>query len=107
MPLLRTRGTTDGGYPAELVGDLTMQVLRYLGRACGERSRRRQREGIDAALARGVRFGHEPMEIPEGFDEVHEAYLGKEMTRRQCADALGVSPATFDRWRKRRGAHGG
>lgn len=51
--------------------------------------------------ARGQRFGHVPIEVPESFSEVHAAYRRREIKRKDAARALKVSPSTFDRWVKR------
>ena len=56
--------------------------------------------GIDAgsvftAKARGQRFGHAPIEVPECFPEVLAAYRRREIKRKEAAKRLKVSPSTF------------
>lgn len=60
--------------------------------------RQRQREGIAAAKARGVRFGREAIPVPENFLEVRTRWTGGEFNSRQAAALLGVSQNTFLKW---------
>lgn len=56
MPLLDTRNDK-GGVTSALISDIVLQLLSYVAQVERESIRQRQREGIDAAKARGVRFG--------------------------------------------------
>ena len=97
MPLLDTR-QDKGGLTGEFVADMVLQVLSYVAQVERENVRSRQAEGIAAARARGVKFGREPMAVPEGF-EVELARWGRgEVSARGAARALGVSAPTFSKW---------
>lgn len=96
MPLLDTR--TDKNLTGRLIADIVLQLLAYVAQTEREFIRKRQREGIDAALARGVRFGRERKEIPEEFHEYGKKYGQGEGACRDYAEQLGVCPNTFLRW---------
>ena len=55
MPLLDTRKSRD--LTGTLIADIVLQLLSYVAQTERENIRQRQREGIAAAKARGVRFG--------------------------------------------------
>lgn len=59
MPLLDTRQNRD--LTGTLIADIVLQLLSYVAQTERELIRQRQREGIDAAKERGVRFGREPI----------------------------------------------
>ena len=93
MPLLDTR------YGKDLIGtfiaDLTLQILSFVAENERTNIRQRQRQGIAAAKARGVRFGRPPRLLPENFHQVHRDWRGKKLTLREAARACGMPPSTF------------
>lgn len=99
MPLLDTRERADDVTGAFLA-DVTLQLLSYVAEVERGNTRRRQAEGIEAARRRGVRFGRPPLERPQGYEQVKEAYLSGTITRKQAAEILNVSVKTFDKWRR-------
>nr|WP_172136794.1 recombinase family protein [Adlercreutzia sp. ZJ473] len=99
MPLLDTRTRVDGVTGAFLA-DVVLQLLSYVAQVERDNIRQRQAEGIAAAHARGVRFGRPRLERPEPYGDVLEGYLAGLLTRKEASAALGVSTATFDRWKR-------
>ena len=67
MPLLDTR-QTGRDLTGTFVADLVLQILSYVAQTERENIRQRQREGIEAARMRGVRFGRPRKAVPEDFD---------------------------------------
>ena len=55
----------------------------------------RQAEGIAAAKAKGIRFGPKPRTMPDGFEELRQAWREKRMTLRAAAKACGIPATTF------------
>lgn len=98
MPLLDTRYEND--LTGTLISDIVLQLLSYVAQTERENIRKRQREGIAAAKARGVHMGRPQIEIPESFHSLKERYIHGEITCRQAAVNLGVSATTFLRWTK-------
>lgn len=99
MPLLDTR-VQAGGITGTFIADLVLQILSYVAQVERENIKRRQAEGIASARLRGVRFGRPVLERPENYRPVVQSFKGGEVTRREAASLLGVSPSTFDRWRR-------
>ena len=93
MPLLDTR------YGKDLIGtfiaDLTLQILSFVAENERTNIRQRQRQGIAAAKARGVRFGRPPRPLPENFHQIRRDWRGKKLTLREAARACGMPPSTF------------
>ena len=100
MPLLNTRNGI-GGLTGIFLADIVLQIMCYLAQMERDKIRDRQREGIEAAKARGQKFGHEPIKVPDEFDGILAAYRKREIKRKDAAKRLGVSPSTFDRWVRR------
>ena len=57
----------------------------------------RQREGIAAAKARGIRFGRPKMKLPPQFLDARNSYLSNDLDLRAAAASCGLSATTF--WR--------
>ena len=96
MPLLDTRCQRD--LTGTLIADIVLNLLSYVAQTERENIRQRQREGIAAAKARGVRFGREASPVPENFLEVRARWTGGEFNSRQAAALMGVSQNTFLKW---------
>ncbi len=95
MPLLNTREHTE--LIGQLITDLVLQLLSFVAQTERENIRERQYEGINAAKARGVRFGRPRAELPESFETTVEAWRQGEFTAREAAQRLGISRGTFFR----------
>ena len=96
MPLLDTRQNRD--LTGTLIADIVLQLLSYVAQTEREFIRQRQKEGIAAAKARGVRFGREAMPIPPEFDACAEEWSAGRLSARGGARLLNVSTKTFIRW---------
>ena len=72
MPLLDTTLSKD--LLGTFIADLVLQVLSFAAENERENIRQRQREGIDAALARGVRFGRPGIPDSEAMLEAVRLY---------------------------------
>ena len=77
---------------SDFVSDLFIAVAEQQRR---EERRQKQAEGIAAAKAKGVRFGRARKPVPDNFDEVHQAWRGRELSLREAADLCGLSQGTF------------
>ena len=97
MPLLDTREDR-GGVTGALISDIVLQLLSYVAQVERESIHQRQREGIDAARARGVRFGRPRKRRPGIYKSTLESYLAGHITRSEAASRLKVSISTFDKW---------
>ena len=97
IPLLDTR-QKNRDLTGTFIADLVLQILSYVAQTERESIRQRQAEGIEAARARGVRFGREPMERPEAFGELREEWASGRVSARNAAKRLGVTHKTFLAW---------
>ena len=96
IELLDTR-QKEGGLAGMLIADLVLQVMAYFAQTEREAIRQRQAEGIAAAMARGQQLGRKPLPLPEGFEELCVRCRSGEVTLRDAAEALQMSPTTFRR----------
>lgn len=92
MPLLDTTQCKD--LLGTFISDLVLQVLSFVSENERQNIRQRQREGIDAALARGVRFGR-PRKETEGFFRAAELFKGKKIPLCEALAISGLSKSTF------------
>lgn len=97
MPLLDTRRKTDS-LTGMFIADLVLQILSYVAETERAHIRERQREGIEAAKARGVRFGPARRELDaEIFAECCRAYAAGGITAAEAGKRLNVCSRTFQR----------
>lgn len=75
MPLLDTRNGKD--LLGTFIADLVLQILSFVAQSERESIRKRQREGIAAAKAKGVKFGRPEIPLPDNFNEIHRAWRDK------------------------------
>ena len=77
---------------SSFVSDLFRSVFEQERRA--ERSRK-QSEVVAAAKANGVRFGPKPGTMPDGFEELRQAWRSKKIPLSVAAELCGVPRSTF------------
>lgn len=95
MPLLDTRTAKD--LLGTFIADLVLQVLSFVAQNERENIRKRQEEGIRAAMLKGVKFGRPVKCAPENFDEVIKQWHKGTITAEQAAKSCNMSIATFYR----------
>lgn len=93
MPLLDTRQGKD--LMGTFIADLVLQILSFVAQSERESIKKRQKEGIAAARARGVRFGRPPAPLPDNFHAVCRDWRDKKITLCQAAEACGMPKGTF------------
>lgn len=92
MPLLDTR--REKNLLGTFVADLVLQILSFVAENERAHILERQREGIEAAKARGVRFGRVPKRV-EGYEEVRDLYLSGKIAGTDAARSLNIPFSTF------------
>lgn len=93
MPLLDTRNNKD--LMGTFIADLVLQILSFVAHNERENIRKRQKQGIDAAKARGVKFGRPPSPLPDNFHNIYKEWADKKITLQQAADACEMPKGTF------------
>ena len=97
IPLLDTRDRPNN-ITGTLIADIVLQLLSYVAHVERENIRQRQAEGIEAAKARGVKFGRPAIKRPTCYEEIKASYLGGRMNRREATKCMGISLSTFSKW---------
>ena len=95
MPLLDTRRGKD--LMGTFLSDIVLQVLSFVAENERGNIRQRQKEGIEAAKLRGVKFGRPPKPLPENFVQVYKRWLKKEINGIQAAELCEMSVPIFYR----------
>jgi DNA invertase Pin-like site-specific DNA recombinase len=93
MPLLDTTQFKDS--LGTFIADLVLQILSWMAEEERDRIRKRQREGIDAALQNGVKFGRPKTELNEEFIEIYNQWKSGEMTAVSAMEEAGIKKTTF------------
>lgn len=79
----------------KFVADLVLQILSFVSEQEYQNIHERQRQGIEAAKKRGVRFGKPPMPIPKEFYEAAELRRQGKLTLIAAAKRAGMSLTRF------------
>ena len=96
MPLLNTANKANG-LVGKLVADLVLQLFSFVAESERANIKERQRQGIDAAMKRGVKFGRpkigDDAEIAKNLKRIKTGELSVESAAKICC----VSPTTIRR----------
>lgn len=95
MPLLDTRRGKD--LLGTFLSDIVLQVLSFVAENERKNIRQRQKEGIQAAMLRGVRFGRPKKPMPENFEQIYNKWLLKEVSGEEAAKLCDMAVTTFYR----------
>ena len=93
MPLLDTTKHKDS--IGTFIPNLILQVLSWIAEDERERIRKRQREGIDLALANGVKFGRPSIEITPEFIQAYQRWITREITAVKAMNEAGLKKTSF------------
>ena len=84
----------------EMVNNILIEVMGSMAEEERLKIRKRQREGIDLALSRGVLFGRPQTEKPENWDEVMGQVKNGRITSVRAMEILGIKKTTYYKLRK-------
>lgn len=84
----------------DMINAILIEVLGSIAENERLKIRRRQREGIDAALKKNVRFGRPVIAKPENWGTVVKQIDAKEITVSQALQALNISRSSYYRLRQ-------
>ena len=93
MPLLDTTKHKD--LLGNFISDLILQVLSYVAEQERTFIKQRQREGINIAKSKGIKFGRKRIEYPSNWNEVIYKWKKNEITARKSMELLGLKQTTF------------
>ena len=94
MPILDTTNKTNG-LIGEVVAEIVLQLLSFIAENERRNIRERQRQGIAAARARGVRFGRPARQLPPQFAECVARFHSGEITLKIAAALCDMPESTF------------
>ena len=94
MPILNTRDNQNG-LTERLITDIVLKLLGYVAERERDNIKTRQREGIDSALARGVKFGRPTGEIPNDFIRAYELYKQGLIKVKDVMNMCNIAKSTF------------
>ena len=94
MPILNTRDNQNG-LTGRLITDIVLKLLGYVAEKERNNIKVRQREGIDSALARGVKFGRPTGEIPKDFIRAYDLYKQGLIKVKDVMSMCNIKRSTF------------
>jgi len=77
------------------ISELMLQIISSVNKLQSDGRRQHQKQCIEAAKARGVRFGRPSSPLPDNFDEVHASWRSGTYSLRQAAELCGMSKSSF------------
>ena len=83
----------------DMINAILIEVLGSIAENERLKIRRRQREGIDAAKKKNIKFGRPALELPENWKIVMQAVEAKQITVSQAIDQLHISRSSYYRLR--------
>ena len=100
MPLLDT-SSESSSLDKRFISDLVLQILSYTAEKERHNINERQRQGIEIAKSKGVKFGRPSKEYPDNWNEVCKSWKDDKITAVQAMESLNLKKATFYRLVKR------
>ena len=81
----------------DMINAILIEVLGSIAENERLKIRRRQREGIDAAKKKDIKFGRPTLELPENWEIVMQAVEAKQITVSQAIGQLHISRSSYYR----------
>lgn len=97
MPLLDTR-QQECDLTGISISKLVLQILDYIKQTEQKKARKRQADGIAAAMQRGVRFGRTAIQVPKDFEQIAKQWEQRHQTSAEIAKKLGISRSLLYKW---------
>lgn len=79
----------------DMVNNILIEVLSSIAEEERQTIRKRQREGIDAAKAKGKKFGRPEKDFPENWQSLYYRYKAGELTRKYLLDQMNIGVDRF------------
>lgn len=91
----------------EMITNILIEVLGGFAEEERHKILKRQREGIDVALEKGVKFGRPQVQLPEDWERVIALVENKEITSVEAMSLLNLKKTTYYKLRKMMSYGGG
>ena len=79
----------------DMVNNILIEVLGTIAEQERETIRKRQAEGIEAAKAKGKKFGRPALDFPSNWDKVYTAWKAGEITAKCAMELTGTKRTSF------------
>ena len=93
MPMLDTSKNKE--LLGTVISDIVLGLLSYVAEQERTFIKQRQKEGIEIALNKGVKFGRPKIKKPHNFDDVVLKWKNKEIKSKEAMELLNLKPNTF------------
>ena len=95
LNLPTTQMNTDDNLMLETINNIVIELYTMMAQQEIETREKRQREGIDVALANGVKFGRKEIEYPKEWKQVIDMVDNKTINNVRAMEMLGLKKTTF------------
>ena len=97
MPILDTRQYKEFNGVGELITSLVLEILAWLAEEERVNIKQRQKEGIESAKLRNVKFGRPKIQMDDNFKSIYKQWKGGILTAKNAMKMLELKPNTFYR----------
>ena len=95
LNLPTTQMDTTDDLMLETINNIVIELYTMMAQQEIETREKRQREGIDVALANGVKFGRKAVEYPKNWESVISLVDNKQLTNIEAMQMLGLKKTTY------------
>lgn len=95
LNLPTTQMDTTDNLMLETINNIVIELYTMMAQQEIETREKRQREGIDVALANGVKFGRKEIEYPKEWKQVIDMVDNKTINNVRAMEMLGLKKTTF------------
>ena len=97
MPILDTRQYKELSGVGELITSLVLEILAWLAEEERVNIKQRQKEGIESAKLRNVKFGRPKIQMDDNFKSIYKQWKDGILTAKNAMKMLELKPNTFYR----------
>lgn len=95
LNLPTTQMDTSDNLMLETINNIVIELYTMMAQQEIETREKRQREGIDIALAKGVKFGRKAVAYPKNWDSVIQLVKNKQLNNLEAMQMLGLKKTTY------------
>lgn len=95
LNLPTTQMDTTDNLMLDTINNIVIELYTMMAQQEIETREKRQREGIDVALANGVKFGRKAVEYPKNWESVIQLIDNKQLSNIEAMQMLGLKKTTF------------
>lgn len=94
MPILNTDQSLVNGLTGQFISDIVLSILGFVAEQERDNIHSRQKEGIESAKRRGIKFGR-PSKLTDQFSKILPSIKQNTITINQACTLLGISRKTY------------